>query len=315
MNEIIEGLANEEYHNGKEYTPYISSTQLKDLLISPKAYKYKKEHPEEFECSRDALEFGSLYHGYMESLVERGDDTLFQEQFHVFDAPINERTGKPYGFDTGKYKEAYEKAKLENPDWEFVSADRKELVEKMIHELMNNCGETSTQVKQLLKFGKAEVSHFVEFNGVKFKWRPDLETKNLIVDWKTIQADNLRPSTIAKQIHKFGYGISAAFYQFFEHQQSGKWKKFYWVFQQKTPPYDAIMVDASQWCYTYNKQFDMLNLGSSAQIFEKLRDLYIECVKENKWRGCEIYIEPNFVGRRVLELEDNSTLNFQLYNK
>ena len=314
MKEIIENLPNEEYHHGAKYTPYISSTQLKDLLISPKAYKYKKEHPEEFECSRDSLEFGSLYHGYMESLANCGNDSMFNEHFHVFDAPINERTGKPYGFDTNKYQEAYEKAKQEHPDWEFVSDDRKELVVKMVGELVNNCGETSAQVKQLLKLGKPEVSHFVEYEGVKFKWRPDLETKNLIVDWKTIQADNLRPSTIAKQIHKFGYGISAAFYQFFEHEQSGKWKKFYWVFQQKTPPYDAVMVNASQWCFSYNKQFDMLNVGNSAQIFEKLRDLYIECVKENKWRGCEIYIEPNFVGRRVMELEDNSTLNFQLYN-
>ena len=182
MKEIIENLPNEEYHHGAEYTPYISSTQLKDLLISPKAYKYKKEHPEEFECSRDSLEFGSLYHGYMESLATCGDDSMFNEHFHVFDAPINERTGKPYGFDTNKYQEAYTKAKQEHPDWEFVSADRKELVVKMVDELVNNCGETSAQVKQLLKLGKPEVSHFVEYEGVKFKWRPDLETKNLIVD-------------------------------------------------------------------------------------------------------------------------------------
>ena len=43
----------------------------------------------------------------------------------------------------------------------------------------------SKQIRQILKWGKAEVSHFVEYEGCKFKYRPDVETAKKIIDWKT----------------------------------------------------------------------------------------------------------------------------------
>lgn len=310
---IIEGLDNETYHRGEGYDQYLSSTQIKDFLVSPKYAKYKHEHPEEFQISDDALEFGSMYHAYMESILRHGNDREFAMQYHVFDAPVNERTGKPYGRDTQKYIDALAEAKEKHPEWEFVSQDRIDIVRKMVTELMDNCGETSKQVRTVLKQGKAEVSHFIEYNGCKFKFRPDLETKKKIVDWKTVSIDSLHPGAIAKTITKFGYGISAAFYQFFEHEQSGIWKNFYWVFQQKTPPYDAVMVSAEQWAYSYNKEYDMVSMGPSAQIFQKLLDQYIECKKTGEFRGAEIFIAPALNGRRIMSVDApvyNSDFNF-----
>lgn len=300
---VMYGLDNELYHHGDGFDQYLSSTQMKDFLVSPKYAKYKNEHPEEFAISDDALEFGSMYHSYMESIGRHGNDREFMMQYHIFDAPVNEKTGKPYGRDTQKYIAALDAAKQEHPEWEFVSEDRVELVKLMVNELLENCGETSKQVKTLLRQGQSEVSHFIEYEGCKFKFRPDLETKRKIVDWKTTTSDSLHPSAIAKVITKFGYGISAAFYQFFEHEQSGVWKDFYWVFQQKTPPYDAVMVSAEQWAYSYNKEYDMVSVGPSAMLFQKLLDQYIECVKSGDFPGAEVFIEPGFRGHRIMSVD------------
>jgi hypothetical protein len=276
---------------------------MKDFLVSPKYAKYKHEHPEEFAISDDAIEFGSMYHAYMESLLNHGDDREFTKQYKVFAAPINEKTGKPYGRDTQKYIAALEAAKAENEGLEFVSEERVNLVRLMVTELLDNCGETSKQVRTILRQGKSEVSHFVEYEGYKFKYRSDVETKRKIVDWKTVSLDTLHPGAIAKTITKFGYGISAAFYQFFEHEQSGVWKDFYWVFQQKTPPYDAVMVSAEQWAYSYNKESDMVSMGPSALMFRKLLDQYIECKKSGEYRGAEIFIEPGYRGHRIMSVD------------
>lgn len=313
---IIEDLDNETYHRGEGYDKYLSSTQIKDFLVSPKYAKYKHDHPEEFVISDDALEFGSMYHAYMESVLRFSDSSEFNKQYHVFEAPVNEKTGKPYGRDTQKYIAALEAATAEHPDWKFVSQERVDTVEKMVTELLENCGETSKQVKTILRHGKAEISHFVEYEGCKFKFRPDVETKRKIVDWKTVSLESLHPAAIAKTITKFGYGISAAFYQFFEHEQSGVWKDFYWVFQQKTPPYDAVMVSAEQWAYHYNNEYDVVSMGPSAMLFKKLLDQYIECKKSGEFRGAEIFIEPSFNGRRIMTV-DAPVYNseFRFYNK
>ncbi len=312
---IMYGLDNELYHRGEGFDEYLSSTQIKDFLISPKYAKYKHDHPEEFVISDDALEFGSMYHAYMESVHNYGDDREFVKQYHLFEAPVNEKTGKPYGRDTQKYIAALEATKADHPDWEFVSEERVNQVRLMVTELLENCGETSKQVKTLLRQGQSEVSHFIEYEGCKFKFRPDLETKRKIVDWKTTTLDNLHPRAVSKAITKFGYGISAAFYQFFEHEQSGVWKDFYWVFQQKTPPYDAVMVSAEQWAYSYNKEYDIVSMGPSALLFKKLLDQYIECKKSGEFRGAEIFIEPGFKGHRIMSVEAPTyNTDFMFYN-
>ena len=40
------------------------------------------------------------------------------------------------------------------------------------------------QIRQILKWGKAEVSHFVEYEGCKFKYRPDVETAKKLLTGK-----------------------------------------------------------------------------------------------------------------------------------
>ena len=249
--DTIYDLPNEEYHRGERFKDFLSSTQIKDYLVSPKFARFKALHPEMFEIGVEAAEKGSLYHDAMESIVNTGSLDKWRNNLLVFQPPINERTGCPYGRETQKYRDALAEAVAANPGKSLTSSADVQLVETMVYELLNCCRETSKQIKQILSFKqtKAEVSHFVEYKGCKFKYRPDVETAKKIIDWKTVAVDDLHEDTVNRVIAKFHYGISAAFYQFMEHERTGVWKEFYWVMQQKTAPYDAVFVSAANWAY------------------------------------------------------------------
>ena len=231
----------------------------------------------------------------------------------VFEPPINPKTGCPYGRDTQKYQIALIESKESNPGKTLTSTTDIQLVETMVYELLNNCRDTSKQIRQILKWGKAEVSHFVEYEGCKFKYRPDVETAKKIVDWKTLAVDDLHEETVNRTIAKFHYGISAAFYQFFEHERTGVWKEFYWVMQQKIAPYDAVFVSAANWAF--HLEDGIVKMGASALAFKKLLDQHVYCTQNNDFDGAQIFIQPGFKGRRIMvpdtpAFEKNKMFNF-----
>src|ERR1035437_7389527 len=163
METTIYNLSNEEYHRGEKYKEFISSTQLKDYEVSPKFAKFKRDNPLMFQIGKDAQEKGSLYHNCIESIANTGSMEQFKQSIVVFDNPINKSTGKPYGKETSAYNSDYELFQSENIGKELVSQSDLDLVKKMIDELLSGCGQTSKDVRDLIKWGKAEVSHFVEF--------------------------------------------------------------------------------------------------------------------------------------------------------
>jgi hypothetical protein len=301
MEDTIYNLPNEEYHHGEGYKDYLSSSQLKHYLVSPKYAKWCFDNPEEDKINPENAELGSLFHAAMESLANTGSLEQFHDELFIFNPPINGKTGQPFGSGTKAYQVALEFAKTQNNGKTPASKAKIDLVETMVNELLRNCGETSSQVRKILKWGKAEVSHFVEYQGAKFKFRPDLETKTKIIDWKTLAVDDLHEDTIAKTIIKFGYDISAAFYQFFCHEITGQWKSFYWVMQQKQPPYDAVMICADNWAYSLRDE--IVELGSGALKFSKLLQQYIYCTTHKTFPGAEIMIEPGFKNRRIMTVE------------
>ena len=299
--DTIKNLPNDEYHNGFPYRHFVSSTQLKDYYISPMFAKFKRKNPQLFKISKESSEVGSLYHYCLESLARTGDLGEYIKNVVIFNPPINPKTGAPFGRETKTYTEQYELFLLENEGKMIVSKSDYELVDEMTSRLVGGCRQTSIDVKKLIKWGEPEVSHFVEYEGCKFKYRPDLETKKKIVDWKTVAADDLHESTIAKIIIKFKYDISAAFYQFFEHERTGVWKDFFWVFQQKQPPYDAIIVSAEKWAYDFDG--DIVKMGSGALKFKTILDQHIWCEQNNDWRGAEVFVMPGFKKQRILVSE------------
>lgn len=301
--QILHRLSNKAYHFEQPYTDYLSSSQLKWYGNSPKYFRHKFDNPE--EENSDALRFGSLFHDLMASCTEHYNNRplaylQWLDKIAVFTPPVNEKTGQAYGTATKAYKDAYETFVQACEGKLIASQAEVDTIFAIQESLLCDCGSTSEQVRKLLKWGSAEVSHFVEYEGCKFKFRPDLETKHKIVDWKTVNTDDLSERSINSIIAKYGYDISAAFYQFMEHEQSGEWKQFYWVFVSKQPPYDAVMVDASRWTYDYDPETDIAMPQVGAIKMKALLNLHIKCVKENHWPGAEIYIPKTDNGLHIM---------------
>lgn len=304
MSEIIHGLSNEEYHDrhGK-YGDYISSSLLKLYAKSPSAYKYALDHPQD---ETDAMRFGSLFHDLMASLATHNADwgnamRAWSKNLAFFTPPLNSK-GKPFGATSNAYKEAYEKFLQANDGKTIISEPDYELITSMALSLLHNCGSTSEQVRKLLKWGKPEVSIFHETeDGIKIKIRPDLLTSGKIVDWKSVNTDDLSEESLNRIILRYGYHISVAQYQWVAHEALCKWLDFYEIFVSKVPPYDAVMVNMANYGYRYLPDADMVIPGCGALEFKRLLDLHTKCTKENHWPGAETFIPGDKY--RIMEIE------------
>ena len=296
MKQTIYGLSNERYHFGEEERQYLSSSLLKRYLISPKAYKFAIDNP--VDKKSDALRFGSLFHDLMACMAEHNGewDAVKYWRFHyaVFEPPLNPK-GQPFGKTTKTYLEAYANFEKENTDLIIATQEELNLAYDMCHSLWCKCGATSEQVRKLLKWAKAtEVSYFYETeDGIKLKVRPDLLTNGKIVDWKTCSLDSLDEENIARQIIKYRYDVSLSMYQYVLHEIEGKWYTPILIFVQKAAPFDVIMCDISEWCYLYDKTYDVVTMGVGALEFKRLLDLHTECTKNNEWPGAENSIEAD----------------------
>lgn len=322
---VILGLSNEAYHHEAPYSEYLSSSQLKVYSRSPKVAKFALDNPTEEKS--DALRFGSLFHDLMACSAEHYDNGTkaiaeWMRGIAVFEPPTNESRGTPYTPTSKPYKEAYE-AFLQANEGKLIATDEElSLAQKMCQSLLVDCGATSEQVRKLLKYGKPEVSHFVEYEGCKFKFRPDLTTRYRrkgrqcadLYDWKSVATDDLSEESINRIILKYGYHISASHYQFFYHEQTGIWPGFILVIVSKVAPHDCVMVDMSHgirdpytgqitcYGYYYDRESDIVEMGCGAMEFKKLLDLHIKCTKENHWPGAEQAI-PDNNGVRILEIQ------------
>lgn len=296
----MRGLSNEEYHNGERYSDYISSTQLKHYLKSPKVFKYAMLHPEEER--NDNLEFGSLFHSGMEAWI-KGQQNEWFDSLAVFEPPVNEKTGQPYGSTTKAYGEAYVNFLEQNQGKTIVTAAMKDQVCSMLSSLFYQCGATSVQVQKLAKWAKEiETSYFLETEeGIKLKVRPDLLTGTKLIDWKTCSCD-LDDSSIIRQIVKYRYDISLAMYQWVLHEITGIWYVPYLVFVSKAEPYESVMVDLSLWCYRHEEEIDYVAMGVGAVEFKRLLDLHTECTKRGEWPGVESLLKEEG-GFRIMKPE------------
>lgn len=298
MNEVIRGLSNEEYHHGEQYADYISSTQLKHYLKSPKAYRHALLNPEEEKS--EALEFGSLFHSAIEAMIREIPDE-WESSLAVFEPPVNEKTGQPYGSATKAYSEAYAKFLEDSKGKTVVTQSAKDRVCRMTRSMFFECRETSEQIKKLAKWAKEiETSYFYETeDGIKLKIRPDLLTNGKLIDWKSCSCD-LDEDSIIKQIINYRYDVSLSMYQWVLHEITKVWYQPYLVFVNKAEPYETVMVDMSLWCFSYDKEFDIVSTGVGAIEFKRLLELHTECNKNNEWPGVECNITP-IDGAKVLK--------------
>lgn len=296
-------IPNEEYHNSERYAKFISSSELKQFQVSPKWFRYFSDHPDEARTiSLENSMKGSVYHDMLCSITNFGDLSGFENDWVVFDPPINLKTGKPYGFESQAYIGAYQEFVALNPGKQICGQPEIDLAKSMIQELRFGNPHLSADINFLIKHGKAEQSHFVEYQGAYFKFRTDLKTSTKIIDWKTCQKEVPKVENWSKQVVKMGYHISAAFYQFFDHLATGKWRTYYWVAQEKEPPYDFNIIDASNWAYEIINNSDGTQEvipHSGAIICNQLVENYILCLERNEWPGYSVFTPKDFLGHRI----------------
>lgn len=319
MEQTIYGLSNQAYHHEAPYSEYLSSSQLKNYLKSPRYAKFALGNPTEDKS--DALRFGSLFHDLMACSAEHYDNGAkaiaeWMRHIAIFDPPKNEKTGQLYGSTTKAYKEAYEAFLQANEGKMIASNDEMSVINQMHKSLLCDSGATSEQVRKLLKWAKAtEVSYFYETeDGIKLKVRPDLLTKTKLVDWKTCSLDSLDEDSIARQIIKYRYDVSLAMYQYVLHAIEGKWYTPILVFVQKQEPFDCVMCDISEWCYQYDKTYDVVTMGCGALEFRRLLDLHAECVRKNEWPGAETLIEADGIVR-IMKPKIPTYFGMKYYNE
>jgi len=295
-------ISNEDYHRGERYKGFVSSSILKLLEISPNHLRYVMDHPEEAKSISLQNELkGSVYHDMLASLTNCGNMTDFYKTWEIFKPPINQSTGKHYGQDSQKFLVAYTQFQEQNSGRRVCSQAEVDLAIKMIKVLKDGNNPLSADIRQLIKYGKAETSHFCEYEGGLFKFRTDLETSSNIVDWKSCAFEFPKIENWSRQVINMGYHISAAFYQFFDAVINGRWRKFYWVAQEKEPPYDFNIIDASNWAWEIHTEPDGTQIPEAhigAMIFHNLMQEYLHCTELNQWPGYYVFTEPKFYGGR-----------------
>jgi hypothetical protein len=307
---MIQNLSLKDYHG---QTDIIGSSTLKQMLISPKFCKYCQLRPEDSRISLESELKGSVYHAKLACIV---NGTNFDDEYSVFQPPINDKTGKSFGYDSLKFQDAFNSFQAQNPGKNICSQNEIDLADAMIKELLEGSFHLSKDVNYLIKHGKAEQSHIVDYQGMKFKFRPDLETSKKIVDWKTCQFETPKAEKFSKQITNFGYHISAAFYQYFDFLETGLWRSFYWIAQEKEHPFDFNIISADNWAWEIVdiKYKDSLVLESDmivetekqiaipktgAIILLQILQEYIHCSETGIWPGYSVFTKPDWVGRRI----------------
>lgn len=266
----INSLSNEDYHNSDQYKDYWSSSNLKEYLKTPREAYYQK-----FVCAKkssQALDFGNILHDFLSSKHVNGQPF----DYNIFEPPINQTTGKPYGIDTIKYNECF--SKIINP----ISIGDMALLDD-IWKMIRRSGYAWFFEQEILGKGVAEPSFFV--NGIhEYKYRPDVVTDKYIFDYKSVDKKYWLVDKLRYRILEFGYDISAAMYQYFEHQRTGIWKPFIIIWLMKDPPFDVLVTDISQYCYEDIGNGEVI-ANSGANVFKKLKDQHELCQISQSWPG------------------------------
>ena len=241
VQKFVRNLDIEVYHGLKDI---VSSSQLKELSKSPAHYKAALDAANK---RTPALEFGDAAHTFILQPKE------FERRFVAMPDNIKVKRGKEF--------EAFQ-----------VSNDGKTILSKDDIEALcgmaDSIGKHKT-AKALLNLdtGIPEMSCFFKESstGLSCRIRPDfLPGGNIIVDYKT--TENAAPSEFQRSCAKYGYDIQAGFYCLGMELLTGVIHKFVFIAQEKKPPYEVAVYEAS---------IDFIDTGRTKAI--SLLQLLAEC--------------------------------------
>jgi len=213
QNKIITDLSNEDYHASMA----LSSSNLKDMLISPYHYWYKKNVPHK---STPALLFGTLLHTM---LLE---PHLFDKEYFVMEKP--KRVSK-----IGKA--LYSELEIECGTRIWITPEDHEQAKMMIGSLMSN-----QMLKSMLERSEVEQSLFFKDKqtGIDCKVRADaISLKDgIVLDLKST-AISANEDDFKFTVRKYKYDLSANFYLDGFEGFCGEPLSFLWLVVEKSPPY------------------------------------------------------------------------------
>lgn len=281
----VNNLSNEEYHNSEKYSDYWSSSNIKEYPNTPREAYYQKFVAKHKDS--EVFAFGNQLHDFLASKHIKGQPF----KYNVFEPPVNPKTGQYYGKTTNAYIEVL--ARIDNP----ITASDMEIIND-IWQMIKSSGYSWFFEKEILGKGIAEPSFFVD--GIhKYKYRPDVLTNKYIFDYKSIAKTFWSERKLNYRVVDFGYDVSAAMYQYFEHERTGIWKPFYIIWLMKDPPYDILISDISQYCYEPFGDNGVI-VHSGANVFLKLKDQHEACQMANQWPGLANQFDK-FGGIRLAE--------------
>lgn len=284
--QLVHGIPNADYHH--DYPDFISSTSLKEYCESQMKFLAKKQ---EERVHKYHFDFGSLWHDMIASRHPQGEN--WEPYYHVFEPKINEKTGKPFGNDTKEQQGARALALSENPGKVMIGQNDKDACDAMVDRLFN---EESKHLFKSFDFfqkmfmrGVPESSSFAPnfHKGINLRVRPDLDGncsmtgKSFILDYKSI---DFSLSEFKNRIEKLHYDISAAMYLEVKKEymrQKGfvpdggeAMVDFYWLVQEKSYPYDWMIVSAENYLPTaIEKFYQCLTLHKDALMTKEYKGI------------------------------------------
>ena len=255
----ILGESDRDYHN----TDALTASKIKEYAKSPLLYRMRRLGMWPRTSTSAAMRMGTLVHAA----------TLEPERFATCvrtDAPINPKTGNPYGADT---KAALEWAAEVEAQGGFASTpDERATIETMAASAHAVCaqwgiplheqGPTDGAVAESTIRGTMPTIGLVQC-------RPDLWDmhRNTIYDLKTCQdVDKFKWS-----VRDFRYDLQAAWYMFLAESLTGIPQDWEWIVVETQAPYRARIYSASA----------MID-SARMELRQVLHDL-IESTKYNTW--------------------------------
>lgn len=214
---ILLGQPDTAYH----LDPAIGSTDAKLALDSMQKLRDELDGIRPRKDSK-AFQFGRCAHARFTN------PALFADMVHT--GPLNPKTGKPYGPDTNAFAE-----------WSAENPGKVVLGQRELADLDMMDARMPAEVRAILSdpVGIPESSYYVTLADVAVKCRPDWISNGTIYDIKTI--GNMADAE--KQISKFHYWFSAAWYRMVVKAECGKTLPFRFIFAEKSSPYRWRIVD------------------------------------------------------------------------
>lgn len=212
---IVKKDTNKEYHNSQG----ISASGLKSIYLTS-VYDFNRRVYED----KPSFKLGTMVH---EVILEPKE---FEKNYYPISIKIDRRTKEG--------KSAWSEIEKEAEGRTLVSFEESQILSG-IKQTLESSDPMSKVARKYLE-GEPELSHYLTFDGIAVRVRPDLKGKDFISDIKTARFNSggFGKKEFNSHVYSFAYHLQAAFYS----DMLGidpKNFKFIWV--EPKPPYRIVV--------------------------------------------------------------------------